>query len=450
MSTSNLLEHPDPAKLRALPWSYASTALNTFFYMWTFGGSIFPLFLSELGLPKDRIGLLMSFFPFTGLVALFISPTVTRWGRKRIFLIGFGVRKFVMASILFLPWLLNYAGRNAAFVFLTAIIFSVALLRATAETGYYPWMQEFVPNQVRGRYWAISSIVQMLCSTIALAIASRLILKSEGLNPYLMLIGIGAGIGLIGVLLMGLVPGGEPVREVETSSGQFTNLWHIRQDSNFMFYLGGIGLATLGAVALSGFLSLYLKEKIGLPPGMVVSMDIVWLVGGLLSSLICGVAADRVGSKPVLIPLQFLSAFIPLGWLLVPRHSPDIGLLCGVLYFGYGAFANGSAIGAARLLFNSVIPVEKNTSYTSIHYAWMGLIGGLTPLLAGKLLSTLSAWQISVGSLIIDAYSILFLLSLVGFIGSTLLYRQVRPDGNYTIRNVVHRLIRRKYQGYQV
>jgi predicted MFS family arabinose efflux permease len=317
------------------------------------------------------------------------------------------------------------------------------LLRAIAETAYYPWMQEFVPNQVRGKYWAISSIVQMLTSAFALALASRLIMKSEGFNAYITLIGLGAAIGFIGVLLMGFVPGGEPVEEVESSPSHITNLWHILGDRNFRYYLGGIGLATLGSVALTGFLSLYLKEKIGLPPGTVVLMDIVWMLGGLISSLIFGSLADRVGSKPILIPMQSMSALVAVGWLLIPRHSPNAGLLCGILYLAFGAFANGSAISAGRLVLNNVIPVEKNTGYTAIYYAWLGLIGGATPLLAGKLLSTLSGWQVSIGFYTIDAYCILFFSSLVGFLGSALLFNRVRPDGNYTFRTLVHKLSKR-------
>ncbi len=445
---SNLLDHPDPKKLHALPWSYASTSLNTFFYIWTFGGSIFPLFLSELGLTKDHIGLLIAFFPFSGLIALLAGPYVAHWGRKRVYLFGFGIRKPVMACLLLLPWLFAHASRSTALVFLDAIIFTVAFLRAIAETAYYPWMQEFVPNQVRGKYWAISSITQMLTSAFALAFASRLIMKSEGFSAYITLIGLGAAIGFIGVLLMGFVPGGDPNGTGEPSSGHLTNLWQTLSDHNFKYYLGGIGLATLGAVTLSGFLSLYLKEKIGLPPSTVVLMDIVWMVGGLVSSLIFGSVADRVGSKPILIPMLFMSALVSIGWLLFPRHSPYAVLLCGLLYLAYGAFANGSAIGSGRLLFNSVIPIEKNTGYTSIYYAWMGLIGGATPLLAGKLLSSLSRWQVSVGFYTFDAYCILFLSSLMGFVGSALLYYRVRPDGDYTIRTMVHTLFKRLSQAF--
>jgi MFS family permease len=241
---------------------------------------------------------------------------------------------------------------------------------------------------------------------------------------------------------MGWIPGGDPVRPVETSTSHITHLWQILEDSNFKNYLGGLGLAIVGSVSLTVFLSLYLKEEMGLPPGTIVLMDIVWMVGGLAASLVFGSVADRVGSKPILIPMQFLCVFVSIGWLLAPRQ-PNAAILCGILYFVYGAFANGSAIASGRLVFNSVIPIEKNTGYTAIYYAWMGLIGGATPLLAGKLLSLLSKWQGSVGFYTLDAYGILFLSSLVGFLGSALLFSRVRPDGNHTFKSVVHVLFRR-------
>ncbi len=429
----------DLKKLRALPWSLAGTVLNNFFYIWTFGGSIFLLFLHELELPKDQIGLMLSFFPFTGLLALATSSLVARWGRKRVFLLGYGIRKPVMASLLLLPWLLAHAGRGAALGFLYAIILIVATLRATAETAYYPWLQEFVPNAVRGKFGAANSILTMLGSSVALAIASRVIGSGTGLGGYMTLIGIGAAVGFIGIMLQGFVPGGAPVKEAGSSRAHFAGLAETLRDRNFVYTLGGVGSSTLGTVMLAGFLPLYVKEQVGLPSSTVVLMDIAFMAGGVLASLFSGVLADRVGSRPVLMPNLTLVTLVPLGWLLAPRHAPNAAVLCGALYFVYGALTSGAGIGAGRLLFNGVIPPEKNTSYTAVYYAWMGLTGGITPLLAGALLSGLAGWQFSAGPFSLDAYRLLFLLSLVGFTVSALLYRKVRPDGEYSTRTALRK-----------
>ena len=100
-------------QLRALPWFLAHGFLNTLFALWTFGGSVFLLFLSELGLPKGQIGVVLALFPFCGVLALGFAPVATRWGWKRVFLACYGTRKVVMALLLLLPWVVTAAGPTA-------------------------------------------------------------------------------------------------------------------------------------------------------------------------------------------------------------------------------------------------------------------------------------------------------------------------------------------------
>ena len=82
-------------KMRGLPWSLAANAANSVFAQFTFFGSVFVLFLSELSISNTQIGFLLSLFPFMGLVALFIAPTVARFGYKRTYITFWGLRKHV-------------------------------------------------------------------------------------------------------------------------------------------------------------------------------------------------------------------------------------------------------------------------------------------------------------------------------------------------------------------
>ena len=49
-------------KIRAIPWSLAYDLVNTFFVQLTFFGSVFILFLNDLGLNESQIGLLLSVY----------------------------------------------------------------------------------------------------------------------------------------------------------------------------------------------------------------------------------------------------------------------------------------------------------------------------------------------------------------------------------------------------
>ena len=70
---NNTLTVSDEVKRRALPWALASGAFNAVFALWVFSGSVFVLFMRELGLPASEIGGLLSLFPFCGLLALLTS-----------------------------------------------------------------------------------------------------------------------------------------------------------------------------------------------------------------------------------------------------------------------------------------------------------------------------------------------------------------------------------------
>ncbi|MEI6518647.1 MAG: MFS transporter [bacterium] len=427
----------DAAKIRAIPWFLTGGALNTIFYLWTFGGSLFLLFLNELGLPKGQIGMLLSLFPFCGVLALAFSPTATRLGRKKVFLWCYGVRKFVMALLLFLPWIISNFGHAVGLIFLFTILIIFALLRAFAETASYPWAQECIPNYVRGKVTGMSIVLGTITSGIALWIAGRVIGSSTGLSGYLLLIAIGCFAGILGVLAMFKVPGGDPQDEVIEPGTHRTNLFLALRDSNFVAFLTGIGCVNFGTTLLVSFLPLYVKEKLGVSPGNVVALDIAVMIGGALSGLFLGKLTDKVGSRPILMIVSAVALFLPVGWLLMPRNISYAIFLCIGLYLLYGAIANGLALASGRLLFNSVIPVEQNTAYTAIYYAWVGLTGGIATLLTGSLLSAFGKWQHNIGSFTVDGQRIIFVFAILLLSAGWWQYSRVKPDDIYSTRDVL-------------
>ncbi len=429
------------AQRRGLPWCLAQGVLNSVFYFWTFGGSVFLLFLDELGLPKGQIGFLLSLFPFCGLLALGFAPVATRLGRKRVFLAGYGLRKVAMAGLVLLPWILVQAGRTPAIVYLYGIVITFAVLRALAETAYYPWSQEFVPNEVRGTFSAWSTVLGLLASSLALLLAGHVLASGVGLNRFLWLIGLGSLLGLAGVAVMVKVPGGAPVPVAAASGAHRANLRASLRDRNFVAFLGGVGAVAVGMALLVAFLPLYLKDRLGLSAGTVVRLDALVMLGGALSSLAAGYLADRVGSRPVLMPAAALSVLLPLGWLLLPRQVPHLVVWCAALYFFYGVVSTCLVIGSGRLLFNAVVPPEKSTAYTAIYYAWIGITGGIGPLLAGGLLSLCHGWQTRLGPVVVDGHTILFMLALGPLAFGWFLFGRVKPDDIHTTRSVLRRLI---------
>ena len=151
------LEPTNTEKIRGMRWSVAQSAANTVFVQFTYFGSVFILFLNELGLNYSEIGLLLSFFPFFGIIAVFIAPRVARFGYKRTFILFWTIRKFITALLLLVPWVHSEYGAEITLIFVAAIVMGFGLCRAVAEVGYYPWDQEFVPPSMRGRYVRVTA-----------------------------------------------------------------------------------------------------------------------------------------------------------------------------------------------------------------------------------------------------------------------------------------------------
>jgi len=424
----------------ALPWFLASSFLTTFFTLWTFGGSVFLLFLNELGLPKNQIGAALALFPFCGVIALGFAPLALRWGWKRTYLVCYGSRNVVMALLLLLPCVLSAAGHVAGVFLVFGVLVVFALLRALAETAYYPWEQEIIPNRVRGRIAGISTAMVAVASGLALWVAGGVIENRTGLMRFLALIAAGCVLGVSGVLAMAKVPGGSPHRDSMADGMHWAKMLQALRDLNFVAYLGGRGCVTIGVLLFTSFLPLYVKEQLGVSSRTVVGLDVVVMAGGALAGLVLGWATDHVGSRPVLMPAAAMAVLVPIGWLLLPRQISHATAWCSALYFLNGVSASGVAIAANRLLFNGVIPPEHKMAYTSIYYAWLGITGGLSPLLAGALLTACGGWKMRVGVLLVDGNSLLFLGATLFLAFGWWLYGRVRRDGSYTTRSVLRKL----------
>lgn len=416
-------------KLRGLPWSYATNVANTVFSQFIYFGSVFVLFLDRLGLSKTEIGFVLALTPLAALIAPFVAPYTARIGYKRAFVLYYGGRKAVTVLLLLTPVILSAYGGRTAFWFVAGVAALFSLSRAVEETAYYPWLQEFVPNSVRGKYSATSNIFTAFTGFVSVWIAGLVIGNTGGLNGFMLLFAAGIVAGFVSVWACTFIPGGAPN---PAEAGGERNLWAALQDTDFRRYLLGLALITLGTVPLASFLPLYLQDFVGLDPSVVVFIQMGTLLGTLSSSYLWGWAADRYGSKPVMLTGAALLVVQPILWWLLPRQMgwslyPALGMafLQGVANLGWG-------IGAARLLFVTIVPTEKKMDYLALYFFWAGIVSGGSQLLGGRVLDFTQSIAGQIGPLILDPYTPIFVVSILMPLGSLLLLRAIRADSPFS------------------
>jgi len=420
-------------KIRRLPWTIASNAANTVFVQFTFFGSVFVLFLNQLGISNAQIGFLLSLFPLFGLVALFIAPAVGRFGYKRTFLIFYSTRKIVTAFLLFIPWVLARFGATITLYYIIGIVVIFALCRAVSETALYPWAQEYIPDSVRGKFAATTHIYSRVSGVVAAAVGGYIISRSQNLDRFMILIGIGVVFGFLSAWTASFRPGGSSTKGTAAAQTSARHLLPVIRDKNMVGYLIGFGLITLVTAPITSFLPLFMQDQVGLTTGVIVWLQTGTLVGGLLTTYLWGWAADRYGSKPVMLSGVYLRLLLPIGWLFIPQNSPFSLPVALTIALVQGIAEVGWTIGAARLLYVAVVPPEKKTEYMAVYYATIGIFGGLSQLVGGRILDITANLNGQFFFIDLNPFTPFFIAALIFPILSLIIFQRVRADNQFTV-----------------
>ncbi len=434
MTTPSHPKEPTPSiqptmieKLRGLRWSIALNSMNTVFVQFTYFGSAFVIFLDRLGLSKTDIGLILALIPFANLLAILIAPATARHGYKRTFIVFFGLRKAVTGLLLLTPWVVTTFGASMAFAFVAGVVGLFAIFRTVEETAYYPWYQEFVPASVQGKYSAWSNIATALVGVLSVAIAGWVIANSESLFGFMVLIAAGVIFGLISTWCGVFIPGGAPV-VADAVDGAKRNLRDALEDKDFIRYLIGLALITLGTVPLASFLPLYLHELVGLSAGAAIFVQMGTLLGTVVSSYLWGWAADRYGGRPIMLTGVLLFTLVALLWWFMPRQVSWALYVALAIAFLQGLANLGWGIGATRLLFGSVVPPSKKMDYLALWFAWAGITAGVSQLAGGYILDYGKNMAGQFWLITLDAYVPLFVLAVGAPLLSIVLLAAIRGD----------------------
>ena len=429
-------------KLRSLRWSIGGNALNAIFIQFTYFGSAFILFLDQLGMDKTDIGFILSLIPFSNLLSLFLASTIVRFGYKRTFLTFWTLRKVVTSFLLLTPWVVGRFGPQTALWFVSAVVGTFAVVRVVEETSYYPWYLEFVPDAVRGKYAASSGLATAVAGILAVWAASYVIEHSRGLQGFMGLIAAGVLFGLISAWMYSFVPGGVKPDTDPALPAQRHSLGATLRDHDFVRFLFGVSLITLGTVPLTSFLPLYLQEFVGLGSGAVLIVQVGTLLGTVCSSYFWGWAADRYGGRPVMLAGIALLIVTALLWWLLPRQlawplhaAIAVAFIQGLANIGWG-------IGSGRLLFVGIVPPAQKAEYLAVFFAWAGVVAGISQVLGGWILDTFPIAAQSWFSLPVNSYTPLILLGMALPLASLLFFGPVRSDGNVSIGQFANLFVR--------
>ena len=427
----------EPDKLRVMNYFHFSTALQMCAIIGTVAAPL-TLYSLELGLDSDKIGILGSLMAFCQVLALISIPITIYFGSKLVSITALFSRYIFLLIFLLVPFYQNNLTLVFYLLFFSMLMFSIC--RSLSEAAFVPWMQEFIPRDVRGRIIGINGII---CTpfTLAASYVIKIWLDSRvGLDRFYPVFIIAIIIGLISALLLIKIKGGEKIVNRENDLGYIRNLFSASKDKNFNLFLLSSGTQYLVITVLAIFLTLFFKIRMDIPTGELVFSSTLILIGGTCSGFVVGRVTDSYGCRGIRVIFQSLQIILLLLLPFINSETPYLSYIIGIVFFLFGFLMWGSeSIGYIFML--NYVPSNNKESFMSLAYSLDGLIAGITTVLAGYLVLWLDTNDIVVFGKILGSYEVLFAICAFIIAVSMNAFILIKEDGAMGVRTFLRQLI---------
>ncbi|HEY9595193.1 MAG TPA: MFS transporter, partial [Spirochaetia bacterium] len=167
--------------------------------------------------------------------------------------------------------------------------------------------------------------------------------------------------------------------------------------------------------------TLYFMENLAFKDNFIGGMIAVTelsLVGTFIAARKAGRMVDRFGIRRVLLMGYFFWSILPVLWLVAtPRTA--------ILWVGLASLVGGAFSGAANnagiKLVTRFPPPEESGMYMAVSTVVGSSTQGLSAIVSGIVLAALGSWSVSVGGLVVTAFPLLFIVSFVLRVSTTLI-----------------------------
>ncbi|MBN9332398.1 MFS transporter [Devosia sp.] len=428
---SSTPELTDYAKLRKMPFYYGYSVLTATAVLCTVGAPL-VLFSAELGIDKDRIGLIGGILPFFQILGIAALPVILRFGTKRVAALALIARYLFLLPLFFAP--LFIATPSVAFTLIFSAIICFAICRTLSEAAAVPWSQEFIPRLVRGQISGKIALAYLPTALIGSFLIQLWLDGQHGIERFYPVFVIGILIGIGGGLTLFGLGGGAPRPTKGSGLDAIRQLRVPLRDRNFLAFLYSSGTQYLVFSALNIFMLLFFRERLGISSGQIVLMAALVPVGSAAGSYAAGWFIDRHGTRAIRITLQSLQVAMLLSLPFLHDGIPGVEILVGLVFFLFGFLVQGAMVGGSVYMLNYVPPTERE-SYMALAYSSDGIFGGGLTVLAGILVQYFEHNGLNIGTAHFGGYEVLFVAAALVTASSAAVFALLREEGATGVRD---------------
>jgi MFS family permease len=389
---------------------------------------VISLFILRLN-PAASDAALAFFFavgPMTAILTAAVSPLVERYGKK-CFLVPF---YFAAAgALLFLPGLpaLGAAWGPAAAMIGTGTVLTVyAMLRSLGMAGWFPIIDDNVPAESRGRFFArVRTSWQLMYVACSLAVGV-ILGPAPTLGRFQFIFAVAFAASL--VMTIGIMTIPEPPLASRSGQPAFLRMLGMPfRDGQFVTFVA-FGVLYNLALSMPGPSAVRcMKHTLGAGDNFVVWMDTLASIGAAATLPLWGRFVDRFGGRLIFALLLPPLALVNLLWLAAApslAHWPHLigayAILQGVCVFGISVGITDIMLGGAR--------EGQRSAYINIAFVANTLAAGVGPFLGAAITQLLGGFEGHWGLLFLDGNRWVFLFRTGLFLLPLLLVRRLSRE----------------------
>ncbi|MBE0479062.1 MFS transporter [Candidatus Aerophobetes bacterium] len=362
------------------------------------GGAFVISFGLLLGASNVVIGLIAA-GPFLGNVFQIPAVLVVEKIRKRRLI-------SIVFSLLTRAWLPIYAlipfffGIHGLSILIVGI-FIAATTGAFSNCAWVSWMRDFVPDDIRGRYFSkrmtLSLAVAMLLSLAAGGLIDvwQTRFPEQGIFVYSMLFLIAFASGIVGVFMIRATPE-PPMGEVVRG----TSLWEIikvpLQDSNFRKMLKFTVSWALAFNLAIPFFVVYMLKRLGLSLSTVIVLSVISQFFHVAFLRIWGALSDKFSNKSVMQVGGIMLLICVIAWPFTTLPDIHVGTfpLLIIIHALMGVALAGVSIASFNIAFK-LAPPQEATKYLALNNTLVSVAMGMGPIIGGILADLLEFMELA-------------------------------------------------------
>ncbi|TAG33766.1 MAG: MFS transporter [Verrucomicrobia bacterium] len=388
------------------------------------------LFTKVLSLPNQTIGIL-SALPFVcNFLQVVITPIFSRWfSAKAITLVAGGLQTLSWAAFCVM---LNFLPENdpaAAGLWVGIWFFISSFCSSIAGVSWNAWVQEWVPQRLRGKYFGRRNRLLQF-STLSFLLLAGWVLATWDYSrtAFQLLVLFAVLLRTLSILWAWRMP----TETVTTSTRRHASLsaqfLTLRQSVPFVRYIV-FGAAWSFAANLFGpFYHVFMFEELQISAFKVGLLSVCAAAGAALSLPAWGRLLDIYGNKGVMTVSLVLWQAQNVGWcFLTPENAHWLYAM-----WVWGGLTNaGFFLGQFTLLLK-LLPLPARNLSLGLNLAITSLFAAIAPVLGGAALEWgLARWSA------LDVYHACFIVQPALALGVAWLLLRIREPAAYPLTQVV-------------